>query len=315
MHRRVRSLNDFLTFAKMPARKSRTSNHFQCATLSIENRSASMNSLPFVKMHGLGNDFVVIDARSEKIALDADLVRWIGDRHRGVGFDQLVLVESDDTADARIRFFNADASVSGACGNATRCLGAWLSAETGRDDVELLSDAGLLRTMRLSDGRIEALMSEPRFAWFEIPVAHECNTLTLPVEHPELPEPVGVSMGNPHAVFFLQEVDRIEEFGGLLEWHPLFPERANIGFARVENRGRIRLRVHERGAGLTLACGSGACAAHVAAFRRGLVDERTIVEVDGGELEIAWNGSGPVFMTGPAAISFRGVIDLAEVDA
>ena len=274
-----------------------------------------MNELPFIKMHGLGNDFVVIDGRELEIPLPPELIRWIGDRHRGVGFDQLVIVSQDEIADAFVRFFNSDGSAAEACGNATRCVGAWLARALGAEHVTMRSNAGLLPAKLLLDGRVEVTMTAPRTKWHEIPVASECDTLEMPIDQDGLPKPAGVNMGNPHAVFFVDDVDMAEDFGGLLEWHPFFPERANIGFAHVLDRSFIRLRVHERGAGLTLACGSGACAAHVAAFRRGLVDECSTIGMDGGKLEISWAGEGPVTMTGPVAISYRGVIDMADVAA
>lgn len=272
-----------------------------------------MNQIPFIKMHGLGNDFVVIDARETAIDLPETLIRWIGDRHRGVGFDQLVVVEAADDADAHLRFFNTDGTKAGACGNATRCVGAWLANAQGKTRVIMRSVAGHLPARILPDGLVEVEMTTPRIDWQEIPVAQACDTLAMPVVMDDLPAPVGVNMGNPHAVFFVEDVDLIETYGERLERHSFFPDRANIGFAHVRNRTDMRLRVFERGAGLTLACGSGACAAHVAAFRRGLVDARTVIELDGGALQIEWAGEGPVKMTGPVAISYRGLIDMTEV--
>lgn len=274
-----------------------------------------MTELPFIKMHGLGNDFVVVDGRTHSIRLTGDQIRWIGDRHRGVGFDQLVLVETDPNCDARISFFNADGSAAGACGNATRCIAAWLAKDSQRDAVTLASVAGPLPGRLLPDGRVEVAMPAPKMAWQDIPVAKPCDTLHLPLVRSDLPAPVGVSMGNPHAVFFLDDVDSVERLGPMLETDPLFPERANIGFARVESPEQVRLRVFERGAGMTLACGSGACAALVAAVRRGLNGGRAAIEMDGGTLEIAWPGEGPVLMTGPVARSFVGQINLLDAAA
>ncbi|MCB2053652.1 MAG: diaminopimelate epimerase [Geminicoccaceae bacterium] len=268
-----------------------------------------MNALPFIKMHGLGNDFVVLDARAAPIALRHEEIRRIGDRHRGVGFDQLVLIEAADDVDARLRFFNADGSASGACGNGTRCVARLIAEDAGRPEVSLRTDAGTLSARLLDDGRVRVAMGEPRLDWRDIPVVESCDTLELPLDHDDLPRPVGVSMGNPHAVFLVEDVDLVERHGAVLERHPFFPERANIGFARVFSRDRMRLRVHERGAGLTLACGSGACAAMVAARRRGLVGDRATLILDGGELDLEWPGHGPVVMTGPVATAFRGEID------
>lgn len=272
-----------------------------------------MNELPFIKMHGIGNDFVVIDARQKDVELSPSLIQWIGDRHRGVGFDQLVVVEEDDHVDAHLRFYNGDGSSAGACGNATRCLGAWLANSLDRRDVTMRSVAGLLPASLLDDGRVRVAMTTPQLDWQDIPVAVMCDTLAMPILNDDLPPPVGVGMGNPHAVFMVEDVNRIEQLGAELTCHDFFPQGANIGFLHVQERGKMRLRVYERGAGLTLACGSGACAAHVAAFRRGLVDSLTEIELDGGLLEIEWQGEGPVYMTGPAAISYRGSIDLAAV--
>jgi len=274
-----------------------------------------MNELAFIKMHGLGNDFVVVDGRSHPVHLTSDQIRWIGDRHRGVGFDQLVVVEPDEDCDARISFFNADGSPAGACGNATRCIAAWLAHDANRQTVTLASVAGPLVARLLPDGRVEVAMPAPRTDWREIPLAAACDTLYLPLDVADLPRPVGVSMGNPHAVFFVGDVDSIERHGATLESHRFFPERANIGFARIDGPQRMRLRVFERGAGLTLACGSGACAALVAAVRRGLSDGRAAIEMDGGMLEVAWPGEGPVMMTGPVARSFVGRIDLLDAAA
>lgn len=262
-----------------------------------------MDAIPFLKMHGCGNDFVVLDARARPFDLSAAQVRRIGDRHKGVGFDQLVVIESAAEADARLRFLNSDGSESGACGNGTRCA-ARLLFEEGRDGtIELLVRERRLTARRLADGQVAVTMGEPAFDWREIPLAEPCDTLALPIESPGLGRPVGVSMGNPHAVFVVPDLDAIDvpARGPGLERHPLFPERANIGFAQVLDTSTVRLRVFERGAGLTLACGSGACAAMAALRRRGLVAERVRMILDGGELELAWPGDGPVTMIGPTA--------------
>ena len=276
-----------------------------------------MKSLPFSKMHGLGNDFVIIDGREVRVTLDPASVRRIGDRHRGVGFDQLVVIGRSASADAGLVFYNTDGSEAGACGNATRCVIALLAAESGRSDVTLETVAGRLEGSLSGDGTVRVSMIAPRLDWADIPLASACDTLAVPLGVDGLPHAVAVSMGNPHAVLFVEDVDLVERLGPELEHHPMFPERANIGFAHVEfgiaGEERIRLRVYERGAGLTLACGSGACAALVAAVRRGLVRERAVMQLDGGELEVSWDGEGPVIMTGPVAHSFTGVLDLDEV--
>lgn len=271
---------------------------------------AAMQRIPFIKMHGLGNDFVLIDRRDQALEIDADLVMRIADRHRGVGFDQLVILDSCPEADARISFFNSDGSLAGACGNGTRCAARYLMDRAALERVSLASGSGTLQATRLADGRIEVVMPEPRLAWRDIPLAQPCDTLNVPLRLFGLDQPVAVSMGNPHAVFFVEDLDAldIEEIGPTLERHPMFPERANIGFVQIVGEAALRLRVFERGAGLTLACGSGACAAVVAAIRRERVQSPCRVLLDGGELSIAWNGAGPVLMTGPTAYSFEGVI-------
>ena len=265
--------------------------------------------IDFLKMHGLGNDFVVLDARGGPLPLEPELIQRIADRHRGIGFDQLVLLEPSETADIRVRFFNPDGGESAACGNASRCIAGLVAEETGRDRVTLETRAGLLPAERHADGRITVLMTTPRLEWDEIPLAEHADTAALDLDIEGLPTAVCVDMGNPHAVFFVDNVDRIETIGPALAHHPIFENGANIGFATVIAPGRIRLRVHERGAGLTLACGSGACAAMVAAVRRGLATDRATLMLDGGELALAWPGEGPVAMTGPWARSFTGIFD------
>jgi diaminopimelate epimerase len=270
-----------------------------------------MQALPFRKMHGCGNDCVVLDGRARPLALSAEAIRRIGDRHRGVGFDQLVVIDAPcQGGDARVSFYNADGGEAGACGNATRCVARLLLDELGRDRIVLESAPGPLPAERLPDGRIRVAMSAPRLGWKDIPLAVPCDTLQVPLSRPPLTRPVAVSMGNPHAVFFVEDVRALDvaALGAELERHAMFPERANIGFAQMHGTRVLRLRVFERGAGLTLACGSGACAAVVAAVRRGLAEPAVRVFVDGGELLIEWPGEGPVLMTGPTTLSFEGVL-------
>ena len=270
-----------------------------------------MSGLAFHKMHGLGNDFVVVDARAAPVDLGAWQISAIGDRRRGVGFDQLVLIETDKAADARLRFFNPDGGEAGACGNGTRCAARLLLGEGGPRTLRLATAGGTLTASATDDGAYTVAMAEPRFEWTDIPLAHACNTLYVPLALGVLPPPVAVSMGNPHAVFFVHGLDQLDvaELGAFVQKQPMFPQGVNVGFAEVRGPDRIRLRVFERGAGLTQACGSGACACFVAAVRRGLLSGRATVEVDGGELEIAWGGSGPVQMTGPAAHVCAGTLD------
>ena len=269
--------------------------------------------ITFLKMHGLGNDFVVLDARTRSLPLDPDLIRRIGDRHRGIGFDQLVLLLPSNRADLEVRFYNPDGGEAGACGNASRCIAGLVAEETGRDRVTLETRAGLLPAERHQDGHLTVQMTPPDLDWAAIPLAEPADTNHVDLGIAGLPPAVCVSMGNPHAVFFVEDVDRIETEGPGLVRHLMFPNGANIGFATLEAPDRIRLRVFERGAGLTLACGSGACAAMVGAVRRGLVTERATLILDGGALDLAWPGEGPVAMTGPWAKSFTGTFDPASI--
>lgn len=262
----------------------------------------------FVKMHGLGNDFAIFDARTDpSVPQPAEIAR-LADRRRGIGFDQLVLIGPSREADARLRFFNADGSESGACGNGTRCAARLLADRTGETSLRLETEAGVLACEVHGDGTVSVEMPEPRFAWHEVPLAEARDTLWIEGLARELPPGTALSMGNPHLVFFLDTLEgvEVERLGAALERHPLFPERVNVGFAVRSGPDVLRLRVFERGAGLTPACGSGACAAAVAAQRRGLVGERVRVILDGGELEIRWPGSGPVVMRGPASYVYEG---------
>jgi diaminopimelate epimerase len=271
---------------------------------------------PFLKMNGLGNDFVVVEARSAPFAPTPEEVRAIASRKDGIGCDQLVAIESSAVADARVRFWNADGEEIGACGNASRCVG-WLVMEaTGRDQAVLETQGGLLTATRAGDHVVSVDMGAPRLAWDQIPLAEAMDTRGVelqvgPIDAPHLHTPGCVSMGNPHVVFFVPDADvaPVREAGSLIEHHPLFPEGVNVGFAQIKARDRIRLRVWERGAGLTRACGTGACAALVAASRRHLTDRKAVVELDGGDLTIEWRDSDDhVIMTGPVETEFTGML-------
>jgi len=275
-----------------------------------------MRVLPFTKMQGLGNDFVVLDARRAPIPLSPAERRRIADRRRGVGCDQLIVLEPavSPGADIFMRIYNPDGSEAGACGNATRCVSGRLMAESGADRMTVQTISGLLPARRREGGRICVDMGAAKTDWRDVPVNVECDTLHLPLNLGLLQDPVGVNMGNPHAVFFVDDVDAIalETIGPKLEHAPLFPERANIEIVQVLSPEKLRMRVWERGAGITLACGSGACATLVAAARRGLTGRRAEVVLDGGPLEIEWLENGHVLMTGPWAESFTGEIALEE---
>lgn len=268
-------------------------------------------TVPFLKMHGLGNDFVVIDARDRPMPMDPVLARAIADRRRGVGCDQLILIEpaTNGAAAASMRILNADGSEAEACGNATRCVGDWLMGETGTSSLLIDTRGGQLQVERRADGQVAVDMGPARLDWQDIPLAQPQDTLHLGISHGGLADPVGVGMGNPHAVFLVTDAEAVplEELGPGLEHHPLFPQRANIGVCQVIDRRTLRLRVWERGAGLTMACGSGACAALVASVRRGVADREATVLLDGGQLGVAWRSDGHVVMAGPAAVSFTGI--------
>jgi diaminopimelate epimerase len=262
-------------------------------------------------MHGAGNDFVVLDGRAGKLAFTPAQARWIADRHTGIGCDQIIIIENDelDAADAFMRILNADGSEAGACGNATRCVAALLAEETGARRVTIRTLSGLLQADILGPGLVEVDMGEPGLLWDQVPLASPADTLHLKIAMGPVEDPAACSMGNPHATFFVNDLARlpIETVGPVLERHKQFPERANIGFALVESPERIRLRVWERGSGLTLACGSGACAALVNAHRRGLAANRATLILDGGELTITWReADGHVLMKGPAITAFAG---------
>ncbi|MFN0113502.1 MAG: diaminopimelate epimerase [Paracoccaceae bacterium] len=259
--------------------------------------------LPFMKMHGAGNHFVVIDSRGRAVVATAALARALGDPARGVGFDQLAEIRDAEGADLGLDFWNADGSRAAACGNATRCVADLVMRQTGRDRLAIRTARGLLAALRLPDGRVSVNMGAPLLDWTEIPLAHSADTLRLPLPG----EPAGVGMGNPHAVHFVADAESVElsALGPRIEYDPLFPERTNVEFASLIAPDRIRLRVWERGTGITLACGSGACAAAVAAHRRGLTGRRVTLDLDGGTLEADWRDDG-VWLTGPVAHIFDG---------
>jgi len=272
-----------------------------------------MRRIAFLKMHGLGNDFVVLDGRREPVAVGAAAARALADRHTGIGCDQLILIEppQEPTAHAFMRIVNADGSEAEACGNATRCVARLLGEETGRRRMRLQTVAGLLDAELLADGMVAVDMGPARTDWRDIPLARPMDTLAADIAAGPLAGPVCTNIGNPHATFFVADAEAVDlaALGPVLETDKLFPERANIGVATVESPDRIRLRVWERGVGITLACGSGACAALVAAHRRGLTGREAAVLLDGGRLAISWRDDGRVIMTGPATLAFEGSFD------
>ncbi len=274
-----------------------------------------MDTIPFIKMHGLGNDFVVIDARQDPVAVSSGGARAIADRHHGIGCDQVILIEpsADGLGDVFMRILNADGGEVAACGNATRCVASLLMAEKGADHVVIETAGGLLDAEKGDGGLICVDMGRARLDWRDIPLSEATDTLHLPISENGLTDGCAVNMGNPHLVFFVEDVDAIplEVVGPKLERHKMFPQRTNVGIARVMAPDRLRLRVWERGAGITQACGSGACAALVAANRRGLCDKKAEIELDGGVLTVEWLNDEHVLMTGPVATSFHGALDSA----
>ncbi|MFA5592336.1 MAG: diaminopimelate epimerase [Micavibrio sp.] len=313
-------------------------------------------ALNFLKMHGLGNDFVIIDGRDNPVRLAAEQIRHMGDRRRGIGFDQLILLEnggggdkngdngdngSRDGSDGNVvnignignkghdghgdhghgghgrgdpalfmTIYNPDGSEAGACGNATRCVASLIMDESGSAACTIRTVAGLLYCTRAEKGRICVDMGAPRLEWDEIPLAEQCDTLSLPLEG----SPVAVSMGNPHCVYFCGNAEDIavDSLGPKVEHNPLFPERTNVEYVSMQGDNHLRMRVWERGAGITQACGTGACAAAVAAIRRGLADRAlpVCVTLDGGDLFIEWRESDDhVLMTGPASFVYKGSIE------
>ena len=251
-------------------------------------------SLPFMKMHGLGNDFAVVDARAHAVPLPADLVVAIADRHKGVGYDQLAVIENG-AGDAHLVFYNADGSTSAACGNATRCIARYLFNETGKDSLHLTTDRGDLFAVDAGDGLTSVNMGQPQLLWNEVPLAREMDTLELPIDG----APTATGMGNPHCTFFVDDAEAVdlETRGAEIEHHPLYPERTNVQFASVIGPDHLRMRVWERGVGVTLASGSSSCATAVAAARRGLTGRKVQIDLDGGTIWIDWREDG-VWMTG-----------------
>ena len=277
-----------------------------------------MANTPFLKMHGLGNDFVVLDARTADLDLTPERRRVIADRRLGVGCDQLIVLEppTEREADVFMRIYNPDGGEAQACGNATRCVASVVMDERKTDQVTVQTVAGLLESQKTGVGSnglpvISVDMGLARLDWREIPVREACDTNHMPVGVGPLQDPVGTNMGNPHATFFVDDAAAIPlaELGPKLEHDRFFPERANIGVAQLLGEGRLRLRVWERGAGITLACGSGACAAVVAASRRGLVPRKADVVLEGGTLTIEWLRDDHVLMTGGIAVAFKGELD------
>jgi diaminopimelate epimerase len=277
-----------------------------------------MNSpIPFRKMNGLGNDFVVLDLRARSLALGPSEVAAIANRKHGIGCDQVIALGPSADADAFMRIWNADGGEVGACGNAARCVAALLAAERGKPRVSIETVSAILGALVNEDRTVTIDMGVPRFNWDAIPLAepfHDTKRIELqigPIEDPVLHSPSAVNVGNPHCIFFVEDVEAhdLARFGPMLERHPLFPERANISLAEATGPDSLRLRTWERGAGLTKACGTAACAAAVAAVRRGLNERKVRVTLPGGDLLIDWREDDDhILMTGPYELDYEGTL-------
>lgn len=267
--------------------------------------------LPFMKMHGLGNDFVVLDERARPLALTEALIRGIADRHCGIGFDQLAVISGTARGDAHLTFYNADGSSSAACGNATRCIARHLMDETGRTGLTLTTDRGLLNAVDAGAGITAVNMGQPQLDWADIPLAGPMDTLELPIDG----APTATGMGNPHCTFFVADAEAVDlaARGAQIEHHPLFPQRTNVQFAALVGPDHLRMRVWERGVGVTLASGSSSCAVTVAAVRRGLTGRKVRIDLDGGRLDIDWREDG-VWMSGPTMHVASGHLTQAFLD-
>jgi diaminopimelate epimerase len=270
-----------------------------------------MGAITFQKMHGTGNDFVVIDVRTHAVTIDEAKAKHLADRRLGIGCDQLVVIDNSKNADALMHIYNCDGSKISTCGNASRCVGDILIRELRKDNVSIETTAGIVHATRVGTADVQVNMGAPKWEWQQIPLSESRNTLHLGLEEGGLMDPVAVNMGNPHAIFFVRDTNfvRMGEWGKKLEVNPLFPERANISAVQVIDKNHLRMKVWERGTGETLACGSAACAAVVAGVRRDVCERKASVELPGGTLEIEWvqgEGNGHVLMTGPVAYVFKG---------
>lgn len=269
----------------------------------------------FIKMHGLGNDFVIFDGRDGNFKLAHDQIRMIADRRWGIGCDQLIVMEpaKDASADVFMRIYNIDASEAEGCGNATRCVARLMMDETGKDKMVIQTVAGLLVAEAAGGRGITVDMGEIRTGWQQIPLVRDVDTLNVPVEQFGYRNPVAINIGNPHAVFFVENADAVAlaEVGPHIETDPMFPAKVNVEFAHILSRHEIRMRVWERGSGITQACGTAACATVAAAVRRGLADRQATVKLDGGDLHFVWRESdNHMLMTGITAEVFRGEIEI-----
>ena len=267
--------------------------------------------ISFMKMHGLGNDFVIVDSRGPGPLISEEMARRLGNRHLGVGFDQLAVISDSPQADVALTFFNADGSTAGACGNATRCVAQYEMQRLGRTTLSLITERGILQA-RQQGALVSVNMGHPMLNWDEVPLAREMDTLHLPLEG----QPTATGMGNPHCTFFVENADAIDlaQLGPKFEHDPLFPERTNVQFAHVLGENHLRMRVWERGVGVTLASGSSSCATAVAAARLGLTGPKVEIQLDGGSIHIDWREDG-VWMTGATMHVFDGQLTVQFLES
>ena len=272
----------------------------------------NVKNISFFKMHGLGNDFVVIDSRLKSTNLTANFIKKLGDRNFGVGFDQLAIIHDSEVSDARLTFFNSDGSKSATCGNATRCIANFLMDDIKKDEIDLSTDHKSLKAKREVDGSVSVNMGLPEIEWQKIPLLEDVDTLFLPIPG----KPTATSMGNPHCSFFVDNLDqvKIEAEGSEIENHPLFPQKTNVQFVSLISKDRLRVRVWERGVGVTKASGSSACAAVVASVRRKITSNKVEVDLDGGTLVINYTTKG-VWMNGPTMHVFNGQLNSQFLDS
>jgi diaminopimelate epimerase len=279
-----------------------------------------MNTVSFIKMNGLGNDFAIFDSREQPLSLTAEQAAFVANRDDGVGCDQVIVLEPSSKADVFMRILNADGSEVDACGNATRCVGRIVAGELNRAGVTIETNAGVLIAQIIGQDQVTVDMGLPKFGWEDIPLMEEFRDTRMielqigPIDAPVLHSPSVVNVGNPHSIFWVDDVDAhdLAKFGPMLENHPMFPERANISLAQVTSKNSLILHVWERGAGLTKACGTAACAAAVCAARKKLTGRNVSVSLPGGDLQIHWREADDhILMTGPIEVEYKGTVDLS----
>lgn len=270
-----------------------------------------MHTTAFLKMHGLGNDFVILDRRAEVFSLDREIIQALANRRTGVGCDQLLVIEPSKKADVRMRIYNADGSEVEQCGNGIRCIAALVMEEAGKEHIQIETKAGVHSCHQVPGG-VAINMGEPVFDWRSIPLSEERDTLNLGLKMGALQNPAAVNIGNPHVVFFVEDTEGINlaALGPKIETYFLFPERINVSVAKVMSDGEIRLRVWERGTGITLACGTAACATLIAASRRGLIGRKATIRMDGGKLAVEWRADNHIILSGAIEKSFAGSVGL-----